>query len=481
MLYKIGTVAFAAGILLIQLNCGTGSDYQALIAKGEFTQAQEAISQILATVQDLTPARRLELEFEIERLERVRRDFRQTEEEVLAYIRQVIPDASVRDLRRWEASQALEYKVIDGERLYFNRAGRNLFRIDAEAKAAWDTAHPDAGLTSGSGAVPELDVHNLEVIEAAVATGERYVKPVQLRITQGVVVDADAVPAGETIRCWIPYPRLIPGRQGDIKLLSAEPGEPMIAANRNLQRTAYFEQTALAGEPARFQVSYEYTAHGVYAQVDPEQVQPASITPELAPFVAEAPPHIVFTPGMRRLSAEIVGAETNPYRVARLLFAWMDANRPWASAREYSSIPNVSDYCLQSGHGDCGILTLMFMTLLRLNGIPARWQSGWEFQPPNYDSMHDWGLVYFEPVGWVPMDATYKLRDSADERLKWFYLSGMDSYRLIFNDGYSQPLDPPKEHFRSETVDSQRGEVEWKGGNLYFDQWSWEFDWEVLD
>ncbi len=480
MLYKMGAVAFTIGILLIQLNCGTGTEYQALIAQGEFTRAQEAISHILATDRNLTPVRRLELEFEIERLERVRKDFQQTEEEVLDYIRQVIPDASVSDLRRWEASQALEYKIIDGEKLYFNRAGRNLFRIDAEAKAAWEAAHPDAGLTSGSGAGPNLDVHNLEVIEAAVASGERYVKPVRLRITQGVVVDADAVPAGETIRCWIPYPRIIPGRQDDIKLLSPKPDELMIADNSNLQRTAYFEQIAQAGEPARFQVSYEYTAQAVYAQIDPEQVQPDTITPELAPFVAEAPPHIVFTPQLRRLSAEIVGDETNPYRVAQMLFAWMDANRPWASAREYSSIPNISDYCLRSGHGDCGILTLMFITLLRLNGIPARWQSGWEFQPPD-DSMHDWGMVYFEQVGWVPMDATYKLRNSDDERLKWFYLSGMDSYRLIFNDGYSQPLDPPKEHFRSETIDSQRGEVEWQGGNLYFDQWSWEFDWEIID
>jgi hypothetical protein len=68
-----------------------------------------------------------------------------------------------------------------------------------------------------------------------------------------------------------------------------------------------------------------------------------------------------------------------------------------------------------------------------------------------------------------------------DDRLKWFYLHGMDSYRLIFNDAYSQPFYPEKEHPRSETVDSQRGEVEWRGGNLYFDQWDWGFDWEVLD
>ena len=156
-----------------------------------------------------------------------------------------------------------------------------------------------------------------------------------------------------------------------------------------------------------------------------------------------------------------------------------DENIPWASAREYSTFRNISDYCIDNSHGDCGIKALTFITLLRLNGIPARWQSGWEFQPP-HDSMHDWGMVYFDPYGWVPMDVEYGLRETDDEKLKWFYLSGMDSYRLIFNDEYSKPFVPAKIHHRSETIDSQRGEVEWQGGNLYFDQWDWDMKFEVV-
>ena len=94
--------------------------------------------------------------------------------------------------------------------------------------------------------------------------------------------------------------------------------------------------------------------------------------------------------------------------------------------------------------------------------------------------MHDWGMIYFAPYGWVPMDVYCGPLESAKEDLRWFYLSGMDSYRLIFNDDYGQAFDPPKIFFRSETIDSQRGEVEWQGGNLYFDQWRWQMNWEVL-
>jgi hypothetical protein len=29
-------------------------------------------------------------------------------------------------------------------------------------------------------------------------------------------------------------------------------------------------------------------------------------------------------------------------------------------------------------------------------------------------------------------------------------------------------------------VDSQRGEAEWRGGNIYFDQLDYDFDWQLL-
>jgi transglutaminase-like putative cysteine protease len=206
---------------------------------------------------------------------------------------------------------------------------------------------------------------------------------------------------------------------------------------------------------------------------------PARITPELAPFVAERPPHIVFTDAMRRYSATAVGAETNPLRVAQRLFDAVD-RIPWAGAREYSTIANIGDYALHAGHADCGQQTLLLMTLLRMNGIPARWQSGWVYSDGAYSNMHDWGWLYLEPYGWLPMDVTFGRLHSGDPSIDGFYLGGLDAYRIAFNDDYGTPLWPPKRFERSETVDSQRGEVEWRGGNLYFDRWDYDFEAEVL-
>src|SRR5690606_41600680 len=63
-------------------------------------------------------------------------------------------------------------------------------------------------------------------------------------------------------------------------------------------------------------------------------------------------------------------------------------------AREYSTLTNISQHALEQGHADCGQQTLLLIALLRMNGIPARWQSGWIFSDASYDSMHDWGWLY---------------------------------------------------------------------------------------
>jgi transglutaminase-like putative cysteine protease len=317
------------------------------------------------------------------------------------------------------------------------------------------------------------------VRDQALKTGKHSVAPRRVRVTYSLTVNPDAVPGGEMLRAWLPFPRALPGQQENVALVESAPAKHVVAPESALQRTVYLEQPAEAGKPTKFSITYELTVFGQYYSIDPAKVRPVSRTPELAPFLAERAPHIVFTPAIRRFSREIVGTEKDTYKVAQKLFAAVD-RIPWAGAREYSTISNISEYTLKAGHGDCGQQTLLLMTLLRLNGIPTRWQSGWVYSDDEYDNMHDWAQLYLPPYGWVPMDVTFGRLSSGDPQIDAFYLGGLDAYRLAFNDDFSQPFVPAKQHARSDTVDSQRGEVEWSGGNLYFDQWDYEFKATVL-
>ena len=319
------------------------------------------------------------------------------------------------------------------------------------------------------------------IISQAQQSGKKIVKPVAAKVTYSLTVNKDAVPAGKVIRCWLPFPREITNRQTEVELISCDPQRHIIAPNEDyLQRSIYLEKIAEEGQETKFQVVFRFKNYAVYQKIDPKFVKAVTIRPELEPFLAERPPHIVFTDDLKNLSKTIVGEEKNPYLLARLIFQYINDNIPWASAREYSTFTNISDYVYQNHHCDCGMHAIFFITLCRLNGIPARWQSGWTTTPGS-GGMHDWGEIYFTPYGWLPVDADYGLLDSSVEEEKWFYLGGMDAYRLIVNENFSQELFPAKIHFRSETVDFQRGEVEWEGGNLYFDAWDWDYQVELLE
>ena len=50
---------------------------------------------------------------------------------------------------------------------------------------------------------------------------------------------------------------------------------------------------------------------------------------------------------------------------------------------------------------------------------------------------------------------------------------------MIVNLDYARALDPAKTGFRSEPTDFQRGEIEIDGHNLYFNEWSYDFQVET--
>lgn len=465
------SLVFSAVFTFSTLNTSAATTLQGvqqLVDQGQYSNARKQIERLLEN-ETLKPEHH-QLKFEAERMRRIEMEFTLQRNELLTSIQRYIPDATEEDVDAWDKAGLLESKVIDGERRFFGKTAYNLVHISDTAAAR--TA--DYRRFTDKAPLYEIHPHHREIIGADEPVRRR------IRVSYSLSVDPDAVPAGETVRAWLPFPKPIEGRQENVSLLASSPSQYVMAPEAQPQRTIYFEKQAEAGKPVEFAVSYEFDSIAKFTQINPELVTVVKPTEALVPYLQERAPHIQFTPSLRTLSDRIVGDETNPYRIAQKLFAYVDSI-PWAGAREYSTIRNISQYAAEAGHADCGQQTLLLITLLRMNGIPARWESGWEFSPTSFDTMHDWGEFYLPSYGWMPMDVTHGKLAGKTASETWFYLGGIDAYRLIFNSDYSQPFYPAKEHFRSETVDSQRGEVEWRGGNLYFDQWDYSLEWEVVD
>ena len=112
-----------------------GDVLQAVIAQvdaGDFAGAEAAIAAALATS---APAQARELEYQRERMHRIRLDFDHDVDDVRERVQRQIPDLAEEEFARWDAQGLFERMDIDGRRLYFDRTASNLFRISAEARA----------------------------------------------------------------------------------------------------------------------------------------------------------------------------------------------------------------------------------------------------------------------------------------------------------------------------------------------------------
>ncbi len=403
---------------------------------------------------------------------RIALDFSKTEAEIRAYIQKYIPNVTDEQMLQWERSGALECRIINGEKRYFRNAAPNLFRIDENCrkiKEAKDGIQHKAYVDDNAVNIPI-------VMKEASLSSNGLADPKRVRITYTLTVNADAVPAGKVVRCWLPFPRTDFERQKDVKLLKTSERKYILSGNRSDHSTLYMERKAVKGKPTVFKEVFEYTTMGAWKNVQVCNIKPYDTTSsEYKEYTAERFPHMVFSSRLRKLADSLTVGLYNPYDKARAIFTWIDEKFPWASAREYSTIDNIPEYVLDNGHGDCGQVTLLFLTLCRIVGIPAHFESGFHVHP-NDDNLHDWGEIYFEGIGWVPVDVSFgRVPNAKDDAMRYFYLGGMDSWRFVVNNDWGKPLIPEKKYPRSETVDFQRGEVEWEGGNLYFNNWEYNY------
>jgi transglutaminase-like putative cysteine protease len=448
----------------------------ALESDGHFKEAAGVLTKALAA-KDVPDAERKTLEFELDRLARIKDCYTFNRAELFSDLKKSVADLTADEYASWIKEGRFDVRTIDGEERFMSSSVANLFfrypDLDPRRRPLKDTTDLQKRYWESCRAIKT----------AAIEQKTPYVLPKHFLTTMTVTVEAGAAPSGETVRAWLPIPRDYPYQNG-FKLISTVPAANRVDAADSPIRSVYLEQPAEAGRPVRFKVDYEYTRYGVWFDMKPEAVKPCDReSPDLRPFVSESP-HVVFTPELRELSRQIVGDETNDYRKAKLIFDWIGGHIKYSFAIEYSTIRNISDYTRSKCYGDCGQEALLFITLCRLNGVPARWQSGWNTFP-RFKDMHDWAEIYLAPYGWVPVDpwasifaTRYATSLSAEKRreLRDFYFGGMEQYRMAANSDHSQELRPNKRTMRSDDVDFQRGEVECGGRNIYFGKYSYDLE-----
>lgn len=445
---------------------GLPDNIRRLEEQGHFDEAIDLIKRILSkrTKPHILISR---LEWELERIWRIKKDYSLDEDDVFRLLKEKIANMTKEDFDRWLDQGFLEFIWVEGKRKFFNNFLANFLRENSEIRMR--LIESDRTLEQRRNL---LRNHVDEVTEKNVTHGAQFICPIRNRVLMKLRLRSGAVPGDEKIRVWLPFPREDP-LQPEIQLISVSTKDYFLAPPNWLQRTIYLEGRSNDEKDIEFEVQYEYVARAAYLPIDSKSIQLYVKDETYEKFTAEQLPHIAFTPYLRKLQEEIVSEETNPYLKAWRIYDWITENMRYALVPEYSTIECISEYAARNLRGDCGVQALLFITLCRIAGVPARWQSGWYLNPIR-PSPHDWAQFYVEPHGWLYVDPSFGGHWRSTEKYHKFYFGNIDHFRLIANADISSDFIPRKIHHRSDTVDNQRGEVEWSGGNLYYDQWSYE-------
>ena len=436
-------------------NIGLPEDILRLKHHGAYDDAIRLIDYRLKT-EKIPEALRYCLQIHREMMVRTPVEFPYTYEEALAIIRQHIPDFTTEEWDRIIAERKVHWAYVNGEMRIFNRFFSSLVKAYKGFAQRANQALP--GAESAVGGIPLLDYAAMRMKENGSMTN-------RIRIRATMRIKDECFTPGMFVRAHLPIPSTCE-QQSDIRIEKIFPEHGQPAPEDAAQRTVCWEENM--EDNHEFSVEYSYLHTVKYHDLEEATGIPGTYSFDLE----EQAPHIVFTPYIKALAAELTEGVTDPMEKARRFYDFITRNMSYTFMPSYFLLENIPDTCACNYNGDCGVFALLFLTLCRCVGIPAQWQSGFSAEP-DFCGGHDWVRFYVEPYGWLYADPSYGVsahRNENESRRK-FYFGNLDPYRMVANHKFQAPFTIRKEYWRADPFDNQVGEIETADQGLTYEEY----------
>lgn len=413
-----------------------GGDYERLIRVIDRRLSDETLPEALK--------KRLQLERIL--ASRIPSQYPYSYEEALALLRKNIRDFKDEELETlWEENTA-DWIYINGRVRFHELFFDNLMKTRDDYGARF------LGTLEDNEKNASLLRENVRLME------EHGGRTVHMRLLTRLSLTPEAEKAcmGKTAHVYMPLP-VEYAQVRNLRLLGFEgtAGEPVSVDNGSYpQRTARFETVIRGGEV--WQTEFEFDNETVFRNPDPSQVlfsQPSFYTGEEAP-------HIRFTPYLRELTRSVTEGEENPLLEAEKIYRFITSQVKYSFVRSYSTVEDIPEFTAANRKGDCGFQALLFITMCRIAGIPARWQSGLYATPLTVGS-HDWAQYYVAPFGWLSADCSFggSAFRQGDEKRRAYYGANLDPYRIPYASQFMHSFSKEEEGLRDDPYDNQSGEV----------------------
>lgn len=414
------------------LNIGLPADIRRRKLRGDFAGALRLIDQRLAG--ELPDALRRCLTVQGEMIRRLPEDFYITRPQALAMAQERLTGFTESEFDALVDAGQIRWIYVDGEPRYFYRF------LDSICKSLPAVAAREKNPPARSS--DRLD----RCMARMQQTGSHGMR---VRIRASLRLKDECFTPGMFLRAHLPIP-LESWEQQDVTIEKISPAGGIVAPADACQRTVCWEETP--ADNHAFTVEYSYVRTARYGAV------PGPVRPE---DTAEQAPHIVFSPYIRALAEQLAGDVTEPLEKARRFYDYITLRMKYTYMPEYFVLEDIAAECARSMTGDCGVFALLFITLCRCAGIPARWESGLAVEPDSAGP-HDWARFYDPAQGWLYADPSYGVGAArvGNEARRQFYFGTMDPYRMAANRMFQAPFTPEKAHWRADPYDNQTGELE---------------------
>lgn len=415
---------------------------------GDFEGAIQLIDRKLKA-EDQPQAFRNCLIVQREMMVRLPENYPYTKEQAIARVQKHIPDFTEDEFDERELNGEIEWIYIQGIPYYFDRFYESMIKTDAAfaERAGVRNIVCDGGTIGRDMQEDPLDRAAHRMIDKG-SISNRICVRASVRIKQ------ECFKPGELVRVHIPIPCDCP-QQNEIRIERMDPTDGQVAPEEAPQRTICWEERMTENHSFTVEYSYVYTAkyHDVTSIV-PEEKQPSF-------DIQEQPPHIMFTPYIRELAQSLTQGLNSPLEKARKIYDFVTLNVKYSFMRSYFCLESIPEKGARNQRGDCGVMALLFITLCRCAGIPARWQSGLVTRP-DFCGAHDWTMFYVAPYGWLYADPSFgagAVREQNKERHQ-FYFGNLDPFRMVANSQFQADFSVPKDFWRADPYDNQVGEIE---------------------
>ncbi len=132
-------------------------------------------------------------------------------------------------------------------------------------------------------------------------------------------------------------------------------------------------------------------------------------------YLVDEDKYRISDPRIRKIVDQVVGKETNAYKVMRTLYDYVLDTMHY----ELSGGWNVAPAVLERGSGSCSEYTFALISLCRSAGLPTRYVGSVmrRYDDASVDDVfHRWVEIYIPPYGWVPVDPNAGDKDTPAER-----------------------------------------------------------------